>query len=356
MPQVKLGLIGGGYLGSIHARLALTQPDVHLVAVADPDPAARERLSAMGIPAVDDVDELLDQVEAAIVACPTHLHYPVARRLLEHNIHLLIEKPVTSSVGELDELVALAEEHHLVLQVGHVERFNPAWTAARPMISRACWIRAVRTSGYPCRSTDIGVVADLMIHDLDLVLLMVGSPLVEIHAAGSVVVGPHEDTADAWLTFANGATAALTASRVSHQAQRCLQIVTPEGTLDLDLAAQRCWYQRPDRERLEKLSLEKLDPDQRQQLKNRFFDDFLPRISIPVAERNALYDEQRDFIECVRTGKPPRVSARDIRPVMVLVEQIVEQISRFTHRNRLRACPKVPSDTAPVVRLRRKAG
>ncbi len=355
MPKVRLGLVGGGYLGAIHARLALSQPDVQLVAIADPDPAARQRLAPLGVPVVDHIDELIDHVEATIVACPTRLHYSIARQLLEHDIHLFIEKPVTATVAELDSLIQLTESRHLIVQVGHVERFNPAFTAARPLVDRPCWIQASRTSGYSCRSTDIGVVADLMIHDLDLVLMLIDSPLVEVHAVGTVVVGPYEDQAEAWLTFANGAAARLSASRVSQRAERSMHIVMPDGVLELDFASQRCWLERPNAERLAAIKFEGLSPEQREVIKSSFFEEYLPRLTIPVTQRNALYDEQRDFLSSVRTGRPPRVSARDVRPVMVLVEQIEQQIARFAQRHRL----KLPATRTQLVRpslARRKAG
>lgn len=346
MHKLRMAVVGAGYLGSIHTQLALAQPDVELVAVVDPSPDARRRMESLGVPAVDHVDECIGHLDAAIVACPTRYHFAVARRLLEADVHLFIEKPLTATVAEADELIQLADQRHLIVQVGHVERFNPALAAARPLLSDICYIQATRTSGHACRSTDIGAVLDLMIHDLDLVLDLIESPLVELHASGTVVIGPYEDTAEARLEFANGAVANLMASRVSRHTCRQMRLVTRQGVIELDFADRQCWWERPAEDRLAEFQPDRWSIQEREEARRRFFDEYLPRIRVPVPECNALYEEQRDFLLSVRTGRPPKVTAQAARQTLAVAEAIQQEIVRFTQRTRMRPRPHIPGTTA----------
>lgn len=356
LSKLRMAVIGAGYLGSIHAQLALSHSDVELVAVVDPDASARKRVADWGIRTVDHTDELVGQIDAAIVACPTREHFQVARRLLTDDVHLFVEKPFTTTVQEADELIQLAEQRHLVVQVGHVERFNPALKAAAPYLTDITYVEAVRTSGYACRSTDIGVVLDLMIHDLDIVMHLVDRPLQELHATGTVVVGPHEDTAEARLVFSDGVVATLKASRVSRENCRSMRVVTRTGVVELDFAARRCWWQTPCNERLATFHPERLTAEERESVRRRFFEEYLPRVELPVTESNALYEEQREFIDSVLTGRSPAVSAIAARDVLAVAESIRNQIARFTQQMRLRALPVIPRAAEQHWIVRRRAG
>ena len=235
MRRLRIAIIGAGHLGRIHTRLIAPVDEVELVGVVDPIPEARDRIAAEhDVPVFEHQQELPTDLDGAIVATTTEQHHAVGTALLRQGVHLFIEKPITSTVAQADELVNLAKNNGLVLQVGHVERFNPAWRAVAARVRRPRYIEAVRMSGYTFRSTDIGVVLDLMIHDLDLVLSTVRSEVLEIDAIGSTVFGPHEDMAHAHLRFANGCIANLNTSRTSFYSQRTMQIVTDRvyGSVD----------------------------------------------------------------------------------------------------------------------------
>jgi predicted dehydrogenase len=338
---LRVAVIGAGRLGHIHAQLLQQHADVRLVGVVDPDPAARRRAAeAFRVAAVDHYHELLGNVDAAVVAAPTLQHFTLSRDLLRHGVHLLVEKPLTTSLAEADELIRLARYQRLVLQVGHVERFNPAIAAAAPHLEAPCYFEAVRTSGYSCRSTDIGVVLDLMIHDLDLLLSLVDSAVSSVQAVGATVIGPHEDMAQARITFADGCVANLTASRTSFRAQRTVQVYGRRGMVSLDLAQRTAQRVRLSQE----------------QLRNRLFQDYLPIQTLEVPERNALLDEQRDFLASIRTGRSPRVSGTDARRALDVALRIQQEIAEFERRMRHTAWPATTPALPDILPPRRQAG
>ncbi len=205
MTPLRVAVIGAGHLGRIHARIAAGLDDIELVAVADPVAACRDAAAAESkTESVADYRELIGEIDAAIVATPTNTHHTVGIELLSSGIPLLIEKPLANHTAAADDLVNLARKQGLVLQVGHVERFNPALAWAASEVHDPKYIEATRTSGYSFRSTDIGVVLDVMIHDLDIVLALAGSTVTNVEALGISVLGGHEDMATARLTFASG--------------------------------------------------------------------------------------------------------------------------------------------------------
>jgi predicted dehydrogenase len=231
MTPLRLAVIGAGHLGRIHARIAAGIDEIKLVAVADPVAQCRDAAAAEGkTRAVADYRELIGEIDAAILATPTNTHHTIGVELLSSGIPLFIEKPLTTNAAAADELVNLARKQGLVLQVGHVERFNPALTWVASEVHDPKYIEATRTSGYSFRSTDIGVVLDMMIHDLDIVLAFANSAVKHVQALGISVLGGHEDMATARLTFASGCIAQLTASRVSFQQQRTMNIFTSRSS------------------------------------------------------------------------------------------------------------------------------
>jgi predicted dehydrogenase len=354
---LRVAVIGAGRLGHIHAQLLQQHADVRLVGVVDPDPAARRRAAeAFRVAAVDHYHELLGNVDAAVVAAPTLQHFTLSRDLLRHGVHLLVEKPLTTSLAEADELIRLARYQRLVLQVGHVERFNPAIAAAAPHLEAPCYFEAVRTSGYSCRSTDIGVVLDLMIHDLDLLLSLVDSAVSSVQAVGATVIGPHEDMAQARITFADGCVANLTASRTSFRAQRTVQVYGRRGMVSLDLAQRTAQRVRLSQELLQGIDVDLLDGDEKEQLRNRLFQDYLPIQTLEVPERNALLDEQRDFLASIRTGRSPRVSGTDARRALDVALRIQQEIAEFERRMRHTAWPATTPALPDILPPRRQAG
>ena len=235
--RIRLAVIGAGYLGRIHARLAQQVETIELIGVVDPLPEARRLAQEVcQAPILADYHELIGHIDAAVVATPTRFHHRVSLDLLEHGIHLLIEKPLSTTVAEADEVLAAARRQGAIVQVGHIERFNPAWNQADvvPLLRSPKYIDATRTSGYTFRSTDIGVVLDMMIHDLDLVLHFANSPVRQVQALGISVLGDHEDVAKARLEFANGCVANLSASRVSYQPVRQMQVWSEHGCVTVD--------------------------------------------------------------------------------------------------------------------------
>jgi predicted dehydrogenase len=335
MRPLNIAVIGGGRLGTIHARLAQTLPEFQIVAVVEPSSSRQESLrEELGTRVVAHHDDILSEIEAAIVAAPTCFHHEVVSSLLEQGIHVLVEKPITSTSREAQELVHLAEQQQLVLQVGHVERFNPAFAAALPHLDTPYYLEAVRTSGYTCRSVDIGVVMDLMIHDLDIILSLVSSPLVDVQAIGTSVFGPHEDMAQARLAFANGCIANLSASRTSDQPARFLHAYQREACARIDFATKKAELISVSERVAQGLDVQQMSVEEQEHLRTRLFDDYLPRTELVVNDQNAILNEQRDFIHCIRTGQSPRVPGRAGQRAVEVAEQIVEQVNLFQQRLR----------------------
>lgn len=329
MSKLRLAVIGVGHLGKIHARLARQLAEVELIGVVDPSAEARAAVAAeLGVAAHADHLPLLGQIDAAIIATPTRLHHAVAHDLLAHGVHVFVEKPVTLNVGDADDLIQQAEQHQLVLQVGHVERFNPALVAALPHLSEPKYIDATRCGPYSCRSIDIGVVLDLMIHDIDVALSLVPDDLVSVSALGAAVIGPNEDWAQARLTFAGGCVVNLSASRVAWQAQRSMQIVCCDCVASIDYGARKAQVMRPTDAVLGgQMDVLALSPAERTHLKDNLFTDYLPLADLPVGEANALLDEQREFAAAIRGETTVRASGHDGRRALDVAERILADIA-----------------------------
>jgi predicted dehydrogenase len=326
--KLRLGVVGAGHLGTIHTRLLRSIDDVELVGVSDPSPAARRRIAdEFQIETFEDHRPLLGRIDAAIVAAPTRDHYWIGMELAEAGVHLLVEKPMTATVAEADALIRAARARNLVLQVGHVERFNPAFAAACQIPSPR-YVEAVRASGYTGRSIDVGVVLDLMIHDIDLVLSLVGSELVEVHAVGTAVLGPHEDMAHAQLRFADGCLATLNASRTSYQAQRTMQVFGEQGYAAIDFATGSVKTIRPgELVRRRQIDVRQLGAEDRRQLQQRLFTDLLLVEDLQPEKRNAILDEQHDFVISIRTGQKPQVTGQHGRDALAVAARILERIA-----------------------------
>jgi len=359
--KLRIGVIGGGHLGAIHTRLLRTIDDVELVGVAEPDEETRQRVAR-------DFDtegfaghrQLIGKIDAAIIAAPTEHHYWIGMELAEAGIHLFLEKPVTLSAAEADALIRATTSRRLVFQVGHVERFNPAFVAAAGHIHRPWYIEATRASGYTCRSVDVGVVLDLMIHDIDLTLSLVGSEVVDVEAMGVAVFGPHEDMAHARIRFANGCVANLNASRTSYEACRRMQVYADNGYAGIDFGSASAKIVRPSEKVVRgEIDVLGLDADQKQHLRENLFTEFLPLEEVQVEERNAILDEQHDFVISIRTGQRPQVTGQHGRDALAVAERILEQIA--VQRSLMRRTEGVAGRLRPVAsdgtgQQRRKAG
>jgi predicted dehydrogenase len=326
--KLRVAVVGAGRLGGFHARKLAALEDVELLGVVDPLPEARRRLAAeCNTTALADYGPLLEKLDAAVIAAPTRLHHKLALDFLRRGIHLLVEKPLCGTSAEADELVETARRHGAVLQVGHVERFNPAFAAAVSRTGDPKYVEAVRTSGFTFRSTDVGVVLDLMIHDLDLVLSMVRSPVQKVDALGLSVLGGHEDVANARLEFECGCVATFSASRVSYQPVRRMHLWSSSAFVAIDFADRTTTLVRPSQSLLNRqLDIDLLSPEQVEHYKEHLFDELLPRAVVEFEEVDALALEQEDFLGSIRTPRRPRVPGEAGRNAVALAEQILGRI------------------------------
>jgi predicted dehydrogenase len=331
---LRLAVVGAGHLGRIHAKLSPQVPGVELVGVVDPLPDARRLAEAeCQAPVLADYHDLIGKIDAAIVATPTRFHHAVSVSLLAHGIHLLVEKPLATTVAEADEILDAAAKSGAIVQVGHIERFNPAWNQPNvlPMMREPKYIEASRCSGFTFRSTDIGVVLDLMIHDLDLVLHFANSPVRGVQAIGISVMGENEDVAQARIEFANGCVANLCASRVSYKPMRQMQLWSERGCVALDFATRAATVVRPVSELLHReFDLDDVSPESRAHLKDHLFQDLLPIEKYEAAAQNALLDEQADFVASIREHREPRVTGQQGRAVLAVAEQVLQSIESHT--------------------------
>lgn len=326
----KIAIIGAGHLGKFHARLASQSGQYELVAVADPSSAACNALAEeVGCRAVGDFRELFGQIDAAVVATPTVTHHEIGTQLLLAGIHCLIEKPLAPTEQEATELVELAKLGKRVLQVGHVERFNPVLAAAGSAVENPKFITATRTSGYTFRSTDIGAVLDIMIHDIDLVLGMANAQVRDVQAMGMSVLGDNEDMATAMISFANGCVAQLTASRVSYAMQRTMQVFTDQGFVSLDFNSREATIVQPREEVLSReFSVASLTPAERESLRTGLFDELLVKTTKEAPSVNAIELELAEFANAIQGGPMPRLTGEVGRDAVAVAEQVLRAIGR----------------------------
>lgn len=313
MKPLRTGVIGVGHLGQHHARLYATLPHSRLVGVVDADPErARVIAERHGVPALPDLAALLSQVEAVSVAVPTSGHHAVVKACLEAGVHVLVEKPIAVTPAEAWELVDLAGKHRRVLQVGHIERFNPVVQALRRHIHRPAFIECHRLSPFGERGTDVDVVLDLMIHDLDMVLSMDPGPVEDIRAAGVPVLTSSNDIANARIEFHSGCVANLTASRVSMTRMRRLRLFQRDAYISMDFQTRHGVICRRtkggDRPRIE------AEP-------------------VQGGDDEPLKLELEAFLQASATGRRPPVTGEDGAAALDLACRVLEQIGGFARRH-----------------------
>lgn len=332
MRQVRLAVIGTGHLGKIHAKLAKTIPSIKLVGVVDPVAEAREAFcQEHKIKGFAEVGEVLKKIDAAVIATPTLYHKEVAVPLLNAGKHVLVEKPITLTVDDADELINLAEQHRCVLQVGHVERFNPAFREAARKIESPRYIQGARMSGYTFRSIDVGVTLDLMIHDIDLVLSLVRSPVIDVQATGMTVFGPHEDIVEARITFANGCVANLTASRASFAPARKMEIFSDAGFVGVDFATRKVKSIVADElVRNGTAEVHDLSTEGKTYVRENLFASVLPLQETEVAPGNAIADELAEFADCIQRGLTPTVTGQAARDALAVAQKVMDAVE--SHR------------------------
>ena len=302
----RVGVVGVGHIGKNHARLYAEIARAQFTAIYDTDRAvAEQRAAEFGVKAVASLEEFAEQVDAASIATPTSTHFEIARELLARGKHLLVEKPIADNTAHASELAELAAARGLVLQVGHVERFNPVLSALEKRLTNPRFIEAHRLSPYPNRSTDIGVVLDLMIHDLEIILHLVRSPVQTIDAVGVPVLSRGEDIANARIRFENGCVANITSSRISPEQMRKIRVFQENVYLSLD-------YQNQSGEMYRRTAAG------------------LERDDVEIEREEPLKRELAAFIECAATGRAPKVSGFQAAAALELAVEITKRINSIS--------------------------
>src|SRR5688500_2501623 len=311
--------------------MAGSSADLQLTGVYDANTAAAEKVaSKCRTQVAPSIEALAQNADAISIVTPTNTHFDIARQLLAAGKHLLIEKPMTETSAQAAELVDLANRHRVILQVGHVERFNPTFRYMESVATEPRFIEAHRLSPYPARSTDIGVVLDLMIHDLDVVLAFVKSPVTSVDAVGIPVLSASEDIANARIRFANGCVANLTASRVSAERMRKIRVFSGGANtsyVSLDYRAQEGFIYRIAREGEEESSLlKKLLSASNSAIVSEFGGKKIVREPVPIEKDEPLKLELQAFIRCVREQETPLVSGESGKRALDLAVEITRQI------------------------------
>jgi predicted dehydrogenase len=302
-----VAVVGVGYLGRFHAQKYAALPECRLVGVVDSDAARAQEVGAeLGVPAHTELAEVLGQVQALSIAVPTAAHHAVARACLAEGKHCLVEKPLAATVEQAAELVSLAQRKGVLLQVGYLERFNPAVVACRPRIGRPQFIETLRIASFSERGADVDVVLDLMSHDLDLVLSLTRSPARDLHAVGISLMTDSTDLANVRLMFENGCVANLTASRVSNKAERKLRLFQPDAYFSLDLAL----------------------PSARVYTRAGGEGAPLKEETFALSKGDALLAEVQAFVEAVRAGHAPAAGGEEGLQAMQLAARIIRDIQR----------------------------
>lgn len=300
---LNVAVVGVGYLGKHHARIYSSLEDVNLVAVVDPDAEAAARYaSEYGCRAASDLREVLSEVDALSIVIPTSLHFDVSLECLRAGKHLLIEKPITSTVKEADALIEAARDNDCIVQVGHLERYNPAVMAVREMIDSPGFIESKRMAPFQPRGTDVDVTLDLMIHDIDIVMsLLEGREITDIRVVGMSVLTEKIDIAKAWLEFEGGAKALITASRIAEDKQRSMDILQRDSMIHVDY----------------------MNMTIKRSMKS---DGGIEYEAVELAQHEPLKMELEDFVRCVRNGQRPMVSAVEGRRALKVALEITGMI------------------------------
>lgn len=311
MSRLRTAVIGVGYLGKFHADKYAACANAELVAVVDADAArVAEVAGSLSARPVIDYRDLDGQVDAVSIVVPTRAHFEVAEFFLSRGVHVLLEKPMTATLDEARALNLLAREKGLVLQVGHLERFNPVYAALRSNLSRPRFIEASRIGPFKARGTDVSIILDLMIHDLDIILSLVRSPVSEVRATGAPVYSDRVDIANARLAFENGCVANVTASRISLKSERRMRIYQEDSYLNVDFQDRRI------------VTFRKGEGEQMPGVPN------LAKEEQTFAQSDPLLSEVTAFLDAVQSGKPPQVSGEDGQLALEVALMIEEAVNK----------------------------
>ena len=327
MDKIKVSVLGTGHLGSIHVKLWKQIENAELIGIYDLDDEKAENISKEhGCKKFDNIDEAIDASDALTIAVPTVSHFEVAKKCIEKAKHCLIEKPITATHEEAVSLIEMAEKNEVIVQVGHVERFNPALAVLKNYKVGPLFVEAHRLSQFSPRATDVSVIHDLMIHDIDIILWFVKSPVKKIDANGVDVLTETTDIANARITFENGAVANVTASRLSASPMRKMRIFQPDAYISIDFGKQFVEVYRilePGEDPLDNSVPATMLGSIEKGNKNKEIYYEKP----PVPELNAILEEQRAFIKAIMEGGPVPVGADEAAEALRIVEIIDKQIN-----------------------------
>ncbi len=325
MEKLPVGVIGVGHLGSLHAKMYADMPSVQFVGVTDLDRGRAEKVAReYRTTAFSTVDELLTKVKAVSVVTPTSTHFEIAEKALEHGVHIFVEKPITQSIGEARRLLELSKKAGLKVQVGHIERFNSALLALEKYHVNPMFIESHRLAQFNPRGTDVAVVLDLMIHDIDIILSLVNSSVKSIHANGIAVVSDTIDIANARIQFENGCIANVTASRISQKKMRKMRLFQRDAYISVDFSEGRAEvFRLMDKDDPSAPSTKMLGELTSGKLKRKITYE-RPKIK----EVNALKYELEMFVEAIQKGTRPVVSAEEGLRALEVAHQIIESINR----------------------------
>ena len=310
MGKVRVGVIGVGYLGKFHAEKYSRMDNVQLMGVVDVNRALAEEVAVrFDTRTFADYQDIIGHVDAVSIVVPTEDHFSVAAKCLNHDLDVLIEKPMTATLEQADELIKIAESRGRIMQIGHLERFNPAVIALKDIVHQPMFIEAHRLSIFKERSTDVSVVLDLMIHDIDIIMNIVKSKIKSIHAAGAPVICEHADIANVRLEFESGCVANVTASRISTKNQRKIRMFQKDAYVSVDFTTRDITIIRRD---------------------ESITDDLIPGMDIrqlSFSDSDALEDELSSYIQAVSTRQNPVVSGNAGRKALEVALSITDQIN-----------------------------
>ena len=328
MSELRIAVIGAGHLGRIHAKLLGQVDGAKLVAVSDPFEAARKNAENLfSVPTHADYRDCIPEIDAAVIAAPTDMHAEIAENLLKAGKHVLAEKPLTIDRDDANRLAMLANKKNLTLQVGHVERFNPAFTALEKLAVDVKFVEAVRASSFPGRCLDVGVVMDLMIHDLDLILSMTDAPVRSVSASGLAVISSHEDLAEARIEFECGLVANVKASRVSPAPARQMQVFGSHGYADIDFGKPALSVVRPCETVVNRTFDLSTETDNPLDYSGTLFSERLRCETLELEPRNAILDELHDFVISIQTGIAPTVDGVAGARAVDLAQRVLESVA-----------------------------
>lgn len=310
MKPVKVAVVGVGYLGKFHAEKYAALKEADLIGIVDTNMSAAERISKqLNVPAFSDYRDLLGKVDAVSIVVPTNCHHAIAKNFLMNGVDVLVEKPMTTTLGEADELIEIAKTEQRVLQVGHLERFNAALTAIEGILGQPLFIESHRLAPFKDRSMDVDVILDIMIHDIDIILNVTRSPARAIHAVGVPILSKEKnDIANVRIEFASGCVANVSASRISAKEMRKIRIFQKDAYLSIDFAAQQVEIYRrrgvPDQGEIPQIVYEKID----------------------IQQGDSLKKEIQSFLHAVKTRTEPVVSGEAGRNALRVALEIVAQV------------------------------